>query len=164
MQYCLGRVMIWKRNVQFAKQSTPLLTLNLSIAVMLALKKLAGQSKKIQLGKSQFLEFRASANLRLQTIFHGRKIRYICAVFRSAFFSSSWQQSQRSWVGLLIRFWMTTRGYCLHFLLQCHLSGSAPLTYSLILAVLQIQYGATNISGLCTFMQTIFFFKPKIKS
>ena len=51
MQYCLGRVMIWKRNVQFAKQSTPLLTLNLSIAVMLALKKLAGQSKKIQLGK-----------------------------------------------------------------------------------------------------------------
>ena len=85
MQYCLGRVMIWKKNVQFAKQSTPLLTLNLSIAVMLALKKLAGQSKKIQLGKSQFLGFRASANLRLQTIIREKNSLHLCC-FQKCFF------------------------------------------------------------------------------
>jgi hypothetical protein len=50
----MGQGLVWKRNVQSAKNLTPRLILNQSIAVMLALRKLAKQSKpwKWKTGKS----------------------------------------------------------------------------------------------------------------
>lgn len=51
--------------------------------------------------------------------------------------SISWHSSQRSEFGRQLRFWIITRGYCLQFLYQCHLSGSGPLTYSSTLTAKQ---------------------------
>jgi hypothetical protein len=48
--------LLWKRNVQSAKQSTPHLTLNPSIAAMPAPRKLAKQSKIIILAAEPFFQ------------------------------------------------------------------------------------------------------------
>jgi hypothetical protein len=48
MQILFAKVLVWKRNVPSARKSTLLSTLNRSIAVMPAPKKLANQSKTIK--------------------------------------------------------------------------------------------------------------------
>jgi hypothetical protein len=56
--------------------------------------------------------------------------------------------SHRSELGLQLRLSITTRGYCLHSLLQCHLSGAGPLTYSSITNPAGNTIGASIISNL----------------
>ena len=69
-------------------------------------------------------------------------------MWRSAFSSISRHSSQRSEVGLLVCRSMTTRGYCLQFVIQCHLSGSAPFTYSSKHKPSTVIYYAPNICNL----------------
>jgi hypothetical protein len=53
----VDRVLVWKRNVDPAKNRTPLLTLSRSFVVMLALRRLAKSSRLAQLGKFQIFCF-----------------------------------------------------------------------------------------------------------
>ena len=59
---------------------------------------------------------------------------YTAAALWVIFCSRSKQSSQRSEVGRFVRLRITTGGYCLQFLIQCHRSGSGPLTYSSMLS------------------------------
>jgi hypothetical protein len=76
---------------------------------------------------------------------------YTAGMWRSVFSSISRHSSHRSEVGLLVRCSMTTRGYCLQFDIQCHLSGSAPLTYASKHKPSTITYNVSNICNLCKY-------------
>jgi hypothetical protein len=81
-------------------------------------------------------------------MFVAEPLSYTAGMWRSAFSSISRHSSQRSEVGLLVRCSMTTRGYCLQFDIQCHLSGSAPFTYSSKHKPSTVIYYAPNICNL----------------
>ena len=81
-----------------------------------------------------FKIYGSSFIINLQSLFLG--ITDLCCCYFANFaelsLSMSKHSSQRSELGLQERLCMTSRGYCLQVLYQCHLSGSGPLTYSTI--------------------------------